>query len=137
MHINKDLPHIEVPVKSKKPQVDFDEIPERLGENYRVLRLLSRGGMAKIYEGRREAVAGVSAKVAIKVISPEKSKDVKHQELFVQEAKMSSHLRHQNLIQIQDFDRQGDIYFLVMEYVEGITLRSSYQTSLEAWYSRL
>lgn len=125
LHINKDLPHIEVPVKSKKPQVDFDEIPERLGENYRVLRLLSRGGMAKIYEGRREAVAGVSAKVAIKVISPEKSKDVKHQELFVQEAKMSSHLRHQNLIQIQDFDRQGDIYFLVMEYVEGITLRSA------------
>mgnify|MGYP002012147861 FL=1 len=104
-------------MKSKKPQVDIDEIPERLGENYRVLRLLSRGGMAKIYEGRREAVAGVFAKVAIKVISPEKSKDVKHQELFVQEAKMSSHLRHQNLIQIQDFDRQGDIYFLVMEYV--------------------
>ena len=125
MYINQDFPHTEVPVKSKKPQVDIDDIPERLGENYRVLRLLSRGGMAKIYEGRREAVAGVFAKVAIKVISPEKSKDVKHQELFVQEAKMSSHLRHQNLIQIQDFDRQGDIYFLVMEYVEGITLRSA------------
>ena len=38
---------------------------------------------------------------------------------------MSSHLRHQNLIQIQDFDRQDDLYFLVMEYVDGITLRSA------------
>ena len=61
--------------------------------------------------GAEKLVAGVPAKVAIKVISLKKSKDVKHQELFVQEAKMSSHLRHQNLTQIQDFDRQGDIYF--------------------------
>ena len=110
---------------SNQLHITDEEIPEKLGDNYRVIRLLSRGGMAKIYEGRREAVAGVTAKVAIKVISPEKSKDEKHQELFVQEAKMSSHLRHQNLIQIQDFDRQDDLYFLVMEYVDGITLRSA------------
>lgn len=96
--------------------------PERLGR-YRLIRCVSTGGMARVYEGRRESLAGVAPRVAIKVILPEHANDAKFQQLFVNEARIGSQLQHQNVVQIQDFDRQGDCYYLVMEYVEGLTFR--------------
>lgn len=104
------------------------DIPERLGQ-YRIIRHLNSGGMAKVYEGRRESIAGVQAKVAIKVIDPQRAGDQRFQDLFIQEAKVSSNLRHQNLIQIQDFDRVDKLFYLVMEYVEGVTIRSAIKRS--------
>lgn len=81
--------------------------------------------MARVYEARRESLAGVSPKVAIKVILPEHAEDETFQQLFVNEARIGSQLQHQNLVQIQDFDRAGRVYFLVMEFVEGLTLRKA------------
>lgn len=98
------------------------QIPERLGR-YRLVRCISDGGMARVYEARRESLAGVAPKVALKVILPEHAEDATFQQLFVNEARIGSQLQHQNLVQIQDFDRVGQVYFLVMEFVEGITLR--------------
>ena len=99
-----------------------DGTPERLGR-YRLVRPLSTGGMARVFEARRESIAGVSPKVAIKVILPDFATDESFRALFVQEARVGSVLHHQNLVQIQDFDREGKLYYLVMEYVEGFTLR--------------
>ncbi|MCB9741883.1 MAG: protein kinase [Alphaproteobacteria bacterium] len=79
--------------------------------------------MSRVYEARRESLAGVEPKVALKVILPEHANDEKFQNLFVNEARVGSQLQHQNLVQIQDFDRQEDCFYLVMEYVEGLTLR--------------
>ncbi len=98
------------------------EFPERLGR-YRLVRAISKGGMARVYEARRESLAGVAPKVAIKVILPEHEGDALFQQLFVNEARIGSQLQHQNLVQIQDFDREGSCFYLVMEYVEGVTLR--------------
>jgi serine/threonine-protein kinase len=95
---------------------------ERIGR-YRIIRPLSKGGMALVYEARRESLAGVSPRVAVKVILPEYTDSDTFQELFINEARLGASMHHQNLIQIQDFDRDGDRFFLVMEYVEGITLR--------------
>jgi serine/threonine-protein kinase len=81
--------------------------------------------MARVYEARRESLAGVSPKVAIKVILPEHAEDETFQQLFVNEARIGSQLQHQNLVQIQDFDRAGRVFFLVMEFVEGLTLRKA------------
>ena len=79
--------------------------------------------MALVYEARRESLAGVSPRVAIKLILPEFTDSDTFQELFINEARLGSSMHHQNLVQIQDFDQDGDRFFLVMEYVEGITLR--------------
>jgi len=98
------------------------EFPETLGR-YRLVRRISTGGMATVYEARRESLAGVAPRVAIKVILPEYARDTNFQKLFVNEARMGSQLQHPNLVQIQDFDREKDCYYLVMEYVEGPTLR--------------
>jgi hypothetical protein len=79
--------------------------------------------MALVYEGRRESLAGVEPRVAIKLILPSYANKDSFQELFINEARLGASLHHQNLVQIQDFDRDGDQFFLVMEYVEGLTLR--------------
>lgn len=95
---------------------------QRLGR-YRIIRPLSKGGMALVYEGRRESLAGVSPRVAIKLILPEHAGSEAFKELFINEARLGASMHHQNLVQIQDFDSEDDRFFLVMEYVEGPTLR--------------
>ncbi len=79
--------------------------------------------MALVYEGRRESLAGVSPRVAIKLILPEHAGSETFRQLFINEARLGAKMAHQNLVHIQDFDSEGDTFFLVMEYVEGITLR--------------
>jgi serine/threonine protein kinase len=100
------------------------KFPVQLGR-YKLTRLISRGGMAYVYEGRRESMAGVSPKVAIKMILPDKAADEAYKDLFITEAKVSSTLMHRNLVHIQDFDELDGSFFLVMEYVEGVTLRDA------------
>lgn len=100
----------------------LDGTPVQLGR-YRLIRPISSGGMARVFEGRREGLAGVAPRVAVKVILPEFAADPAFHDLFINEAQIGSLVRHPNLVQIQDFDRAGDRYFLVMEFVEGVTLR--------------
>jgi serine/threonine protein kinase len=99
-----------------------DGTPERLGR-YRLVRPISTGGMARVFEARRESLAGVNPRVAIKVILPNFADNRPFQDLFVHEARIGSMLQHQNVVQIQDFDCQDGLYYLVMEYVDGLTLR--------------
>jgi len=79
--------------------------------------------MALVYEARRDSLAGVSPRVAIKLILPEHQRSETFRDLFINEARLGASMHHQNLVQIQDFDSEGEQYFLVMEYVEGVTLR--------------
>lgn len=95
---------------------------KRIGR-YRIVRPLSKGGMALVYEARRESLAGVSPRVAIKLILPEHKDSATFRDLFINEARLGAKIEHQNLVQIQDFSCEEDTYFLVMEYVEGFTLR--------------
>lgn len=99
-----------------------DGTPLQLGR-YRLVRPISSGGMARVFEGRREGLAGVSPRVAVKVILPSFAEDPAFHDLFVNEAHIGSLVRHSNLVQIQDFDQDQGRYFLVMEFVEGLTLR--------------
>ncbi|NCG20046.1 MAG: protein kinase [Rhodobacterales bacterium] len=95
---------------------------KRIGR-YKIVRPLSKGGMALVYEARRESLAGVMPRVAIKVILPEHQDSKTFRDLFINEARLGASMQHQNLVQIQDFDSEGERFFLVMEYVEGLTLR--------------
>ena len=109
-------------VDIQAPEGEEQELPERLGR-YRLVRRISRGGMAQVYEARRESLAGVAPRVALKVILPEHASDPNFRDLFINEARVGSQLQHPNLVQIQDFDQQADLYYLVMEFVEGTTFR--------------
>lgn len=79
--------------------------------------------MARVYEARRESLHGVAPRVAIKVIRPEHAQNERFQRMFINEARIGSLLQHPNVVQIQDFDREDDVFYLVMEFVEGVTMR--------------
>ena len=97
---------------------------KRIGR-YDIVRPLSKGGMALVFEARRKSLAGVSPRVAIKVILPQHADSKTFRQLFINEARVGASMQHQNLVQIQDFDQDENGFFIVMEYVEGVTLREA------------
>ena len=96
-------------------------IPDRFGK-YRVLRRIASGGMAEVYLCRLSGEQGFRKRVALKVVHPRYANDPRFRELFAREARLAASLSHPNLIQVFDFGREGDAYFLAMEYVEGWNL---------------
>src|SRR5262245_1228774 len=60
--------------------------------------------------------------IAIKVLSPEKTADADRRRRFVQEARAASTLNHPNIVTLHDIASDGDVDYLVMEYVPGLSL---------------
>jgi len=96
-------------------------IPDRFGK-YRVLRRIASGGMAEVYLCRLSGEEGFRKRVALKVVHPRHAEDPLFRELFIREARLAASLSHPNLVQVFDFGREGDAYFLAMEYIEGWNL---------------
>jgi serine/threonine protein kinase len=88
---------------------------------YRVLEALGRGGMAQVYRGYHPTL---DRYVAIKVLRVDLVDDENFLKRFRHEAHAVSGLRHANIVQVFDFDVQDDYYFMVMELLEGDTLRA-------------
>ncbi len=87
---------------------------------YHYQRRLGGGGMAEVFLGTTVGAEGFSRPVAIKRVLPTFSDDPEFAQMFVNEARLSAMLRHPNIVQILDFDRDGERrLFLVMELVEG------------------
>jgi serine/threonine protein kinase len=89
---------------------------------YVVRRKLAEGGMAEIYLATVSGAEGFSKEVALKVVRPHLAKDPQFVQMFVAEAQLVSKLNHVNLVQIFDFGRHEQTYYLAMEYVRGASL---------------
>jgi len=87
---------------------------------YQVIRKLGQGGMASVYEARDTLI---DRQVAIKVVHPHLAREESFAKRFLQEAKLVAALRHQNIVQLYDFDIYDDQPYMVMEYLEGGTLK--------------
>ena len=87
--------------------------------NYRIEKLLGQGGMGEVYLGVHTEI---ERKVAIKVISPHLAQDERIRERFRREALILSKLNHPNIVQLYDFWDRPEGLFLIMEYVNGISL---------------
>jgi len=92
--------------------------PERFGK-YRVLRRIATGGMSEVYLCRLTGEEGFRKRVALKVVHPRHAGDPRFRDLFIREARLAASLSHPNLIQVFDFGKEGNSFFLAMEYVEG------------------
>jgi serine/threonine protein kinase len=90
----------------------------KLGK-YEVGALVGQGGMGQVFEGRHPAL---DRKVAIKVIHPYLAMQPRFVERFQQEAQSVAALRHPNVVQVFDFDVDGGVYFMVMEFIDGMNL---------------
>jgi serine/threonine protein kinase len=88
---------------------------------YEMLREIGRGGMASVHEAMH---VELGRRVAIKTILPEVAKDERSVARFVREAKAACIVRHPHVVEIFDFGTVEGIPFLVMELLEGETLRA-------------
>lgn len=89
-----------------------------LGGRYEIRRLLASGGMATVYLAHDNRLDRV---VALKVVHSHLGEE--YRERFVAEAKIAARLAHPNLVNVFDQGRDGDLAWLAMEYVPGLTLR--------------
>lgn len=96
-------------------------VPERLGK-YEVLRKIASGGMSEVWLCRLSGAEGFEKKVAVKVIHPRFSDEPRFRDLFAREARIAASLSHQNLVQVFDFGRHRESYYLAMEFVPGWNL---------------
>jgi len=93
---------------------------DRLVPDLDVLELIGHGGMGVVYLARQP---NLDRKVALKLLSPRFVADPTFAERFGREARSLARLSHPNVVGIHDSGRVGDHYYLVMEYVEGTSLR--------------
>ena len=87
---------------------------------YQIVRHLARGGMAEVYLARDLLL---DRPVALKVLFPEFASDRSFVERFRREAQAAANLNHPNIVSIYDWGEEDGTYFIVMEYVDGLTLR--------------
>jgi serine/threonine protein kinase len=87
------------------------------------------GGMAELYRGKISGEEGFEKAVAVKKILPHLSMEEEAVRYFIDEARLAALLQHPNIIQIYDFGRLDDSYFIAMEYLFGKDLKTVLQTA--------
>lgn len=87
---------------------------------YKLVAKLGRGGMAEVYKAFQP---GLNRYVAIKVMHRHLAEDEEFLSRFRREALATGRLRHQNIVQVLDFDQADGTYFMVLEFVDGPTLK--------------
>lgn len=90
-----------------------------MNERYRLVRPLASGGMAEVFVGTAHGAEGFEKRVAIKRILPYLAKDEAIARMFLSEARLATHLNHQNLVSVYDVGTSPAGPFLVMELVNG------------------
>lgn len=91
-----------------------------INDRYEIIKSIGEGGMANVYVGFDKIL---ERKVAIKVLRGDLSNDEKFVRRFQREALSASSLSHPNIVEMYDVGEDNGIYYIIMEYVEGKTLK--------------
>jgi serine/threonine protein kinase/formylglycine-generating enzyme required for sulfatase activity len=97
--------------------------PEAIAKYFpqlKILELLGQGGMGTVYKALQPELERF---VALKILSPELSRDSAFAERFTREARALAKLNHPNIVALYDFGKAGDFYYFLMEYVDGVNLQ--------------
>ena len=93
----------------------------RLAGRYEIIERIGAGGMSDVYVAKDHSLG---RQVAVKILKPEFAEDKTFVSKFRAEAQAAAGLEHPNIVNIYDVGTEGSLYFIVMEYVEGITLKT-------------
>ncbi len=85
-----------------------------------IVELLGQGGMGAVYQARQTKLDRL---VALKVLPPHLVQDPAFAERFTREARALARLNHPNIVSVHDFGESGGLYYFIMEYVDGASLR--------------
>lgn len=91
-----------------------------LGKRYEIVELIGRGGMAYVYKARD---LKLNRYVAVKVLREEYTENEQFIKKFDRESQAVACLSHPNIVGVYDVGVQDNIYYIIMEYVDGITLK--------------
>ena len=92
-----------------------------LGERYQIISRVGSGGMADVYKAKDQKLDRL---VAVKVLKPEFREDTNFVAKFGKEAQAAAGLSHPNVVNVFDVGEDRGLYYIVMELVEGITLKA-------------
>ncbi len=92
-----------------------------IADRYEVIDRVGSGGMSDVYRAKDHILG---REVAIKILKQEFSEDATFVAKFRTEAQSAAGLEHPNIVNIYDVGSENGMYFIVMEYVEGITLKT-------------
>ena len=85
-----------------------------------ILECLGRGGMGVVYKARQPKLNRL---VALKILAREKEQDARFAERFQREAQALARLNHPNIVTVYDFGEADGLFYLLMEFVDGMNLR--------------
>ncbi len=91
-----------------------------IDKRYLIEDRIARGGMASVYRGLDYRL---ERPVAVKIMHPHLAADAQFTSRFIQEARQAARLSHPNIVNVFDQGQDGELTFIVMEYLPGITLR--------------
>ncbi|MBE3582874.1 MAG: Stk1 family PASTA domain-containing Ser/Thr kinase [Limnochordaceae bacterium] len=91
-----------------------------LANRYELVEKAGEGGMAEVYRARDRRLGRT---VAVKILRPQYAGDADFVRRFQREAQSAASLSHPNVVNVYDIGSEGDLYYIVMEFVEGVTLK--------------
>ena len=91
-----------------------------IGNRYEILEKIGNGGMATVYKARCHVL---NRNVAVKVLKEEFTTDAEFVKRFNIEAQAAASLGHPNIVSIYDVGSEGDVHYIVMELIQGKTLK--------------
>ncbi len=94
-------------------------IGQTLNNRYQIEALLGQGGMSSVYKATDP---NLRRTVAVKMIHSHLSSDPTFVHRFEEEAAIVAQLRHENIVQVYDFNHDNDVYYMVLEFIPGETL---------------
>ena len=96
-------------------------------EKYELVQAVARGGMGSVWAAKLHGPHGFEKIVAIKTVLPELAGDANVRAMFLDEARLASAIDHRNVARVLDFLEHDEALYLVMEWVDGISLMALHE----------
>ena len=94
---------------------------------FEFIDLIAEGGMGQVFKARHKGAEGFEKIVAIKTMKSFIAKNAEFRTRFIDEAKLVANLVHENIVQIYQLGKLGEMYYFVLEYVDGISLSQFFE----------
>jgi eukaryotic-like serine/threonine-protein kinase len=91
---------------------------------YQLLRRIGRGGMGEVWLAVQQGPAGFKRAAVVKRLLESLTAETEFLTMFLEEARLAAQIHHPNVVSVYDFEKEGETYFMAMEYVHGVTLRA-------------